>query len=54
MEKTALEKAQKLLSNAEADFKFKGEVGVGWAVLAVAEQLERMATIAEKWAKSPM
>lgn len=31
----------------------KGERVIGWAILAVAEQLDRMATIAETWAKQP-
>ncbi len=44
MEKTALKKAQELLSSAEGDFKQKGEAGVGWAIIAVATQIGRVAT----------
>jgi len=43
-----------MLRDLEAQGRGKeGEKVIGWAILAVAEQLDRMATIAETWAKQP-
>jgi len=50
MAKTALENAQELLESLEGSVERKrererrGEVAIGWAVVAVSEQLERIAT----------
>ncbi len=50
MAKTALENAQELLESLEGSFERKrererrGEAAIGWAVVAVSEQLERIAT----------
>ena len=43
MVKTALETAQELLGNLKGDPSRKGETAIGWAVVAVSEQLERIA-----------
>jgi len=48
MKKTALENAQELLESLEGSFERKrerrGEAAIGWAVVAVSEQLGRIAT----------
>lgn len=54
MKRTALENAQKLLEDLEIGGLTKtAERTIGWAIVAVAEQLDRVATIAETWAKQP-
>jgi len=44
MEKTALKNTQELLGSLEGDFEKRGEAAIGWAILAVATQLGRVAT----------
>ena len=52
--KTTLERAKELLESQSAKSIEKTvEAAIGWAIVAVAEQLDRVATIAETWAKQP-
>ena len=51
--KTTLEKAKELLETTQAKSIEKTvETAIGWAIVAVAEQLDRVATIAETWLSS--
>lgn len=44
MTKSALENAQELLKSLEGDYKQKGEVAIGWAIIEIASQIGRVAT----------
>lgn len=53
MDKTALAEARKCLETVEQGAPTAGEAAITWAFVALAENLGRVATIAETWAKQP-
>ena len=56
MEKSTLEISKELLESPPGEAEigaFRISKGTGYAILAVAEQLDRLATIAEAWAQQP-